>query len=139
MSFSAAKSQLRDDLNPENTVSINQVSNISPSALCVLNTYFFSLDYFWCPSGRPQPCWRTCSSLGNLTVVQPRCHPASPELPRLSFILSSPTLDEVILAIFTHIPPFPICSALVKDVPKPWETRRAQREAQQGPRGLELL
>lgn len=107
MSFSVAKSRLRDDLSLETTVSINQASlkHLPSSSLCPEHL-FFSLYYFWCPPGRPQPFWRTRSSCRNLLVVQPRCHPAAirpawAELPRLSFSLSSPTLDEVNFDIFT--------------------------------------
>lgn len=106
MSFSVAKSHLRDDLSLETTVSINQASlkHLPSSSLCP--DLFFSLDYFWCPPGRPQPFWRTRSSCRNLLVVQPRSrpaaiHPAWAELPRPSFILSSPTLDEMNFDIFT--------------------------------------
>lgn len=107
MSFSVAKSHLRHDLSLEITVSINQESHkhLPSSSLCPEHL-FFSLDYFWCPPGRPQPFWRTHASCRNTLVVQPRCRPAaaSPawaELPRLSFILSSPTLNEVNFDIFT--------------------------------------
>jgi len=115
MSFSEAKSHLRDDLSLETTVSINQASlKHLPSSSSCPEHLFFSLDYFWCSPGKHQPFWRTCSSRRNLLLVQPRCHPAaiSPawaEVPQLSFILSSPTLDEVNFDIFTAraAPPAP--------------------------------
>ena len=108
MSFGEAKSHLRDDLSLETTVSINEASlKHLPSSSACPEHLFFSLDYFWCPPGRPQPFWRTRSSCRNLLVVQPRCRPAatSPawaELLRLSFILSSSTLDEMNFDIFTR-------------------------------------
>lgn len=106
MSFNAAKSHLRGDLSLKTTVSINQ-TNLKhlPSSGSCPEHLFFSLDYFWCPPGRPQPFWRTHSSRKNLLVVQPRYHPATicpawTASPRLSFILSSPTLDEVNFGVF---------------------------------------
>lgn len=106
MSFSAAKSHLRGDLSLKTTASINQ-TNLKhlPSSGSCPERLFFSLDYFWCPPGRPQPFWRTHSSRRNLLVVQPRYRPATissawTESPRLSFVLSSPTLDEVNFGIF---------------------------------------
>lgn len=107
MSFSVAKSHLRDDLSLETTVSVYQacLKHILSSSLCPEHL-FFSLDYFWCLPGRPQPFWKTHASCRNLLAVQPRCHlavlsPAWAELLRLSFILPSPTLDEVNFDIFT--------------------------------------
>lgn len=107
MIFNAAKSHLRDDLSLEATMSINQASlKHLPSSSPCPEHLFFALDFFWCPPRRAQPLWRTHSSHRNLLVLQPRRRPAaiSPawaELPRLSFILSSPTLDEVNFDIFT--------------------------------------